>query len=506
MFLSVGWAKRWLPSILLLLSLFLPWWTMLNISSTVIFARTERTQYFKPFESFVLSFPWRDAAVFEPYLFSFDPDPLNIKEPYFTDFHLEFSRILNLFYVNILIIVGGLIGLSRDKRARTMGGILGILGVVSYVINVLHNSPLGNEFLRELQGNSYFGNGVFRYFVEADDPYGGFLLKYRATWFLSIGLYVAVAGSLMLLSPYTKRLYGKNYRSGLLLMAFASLTGFVAFQQSAINNHSFLFLTVSSFIFLVTGTSLTLRAFVGSFKAERLLSGGVAVLFIVATLFVANSLAQIPRGGMIKDFVVRPECFTITAEHQIGLPERYYYGQYEQIIHSTDYPVASVKTMGVGGTAFLNTEKSLRMNLPTHYRLCIVATDDIEHEIPCDGKKELVKFMDEKRVLIFPFMMVNWGTESTVGRPRLEGYYIRFEMYIGGSFAGPDPPPVLNFTVDMSRFSYQIREFLVTSQFLNNSSIFLSTVLVGVNSFIPGELLYEAYVNVKKGTRTKRDE
>jgi len=175
MFLSVEWAKRWLPSVFLLLSLFLPWWTMIDLY--VIGWRTGETYYYPPFKSFTLSFLWADETM---HAYSevglgawYDVKPFNI--PF-------------LFFAFSLILLGGLCGLSNERRTRTLGGLLGIGSVVFYFIWRLVFPPwwglMGIDF--------YFGIGVYQRGISLPSYIG-------AVWFLSIGFYLAIIGSLMLL-------------------------------------------------------------------------------------------------------------------------------------------------------------------------------------------------------------------------------------------------------------------------------------------------------------------
>lgn len=173
MFLSLEWFKRWFPAVLLLLSLFLPWWTMIDLYATRGPARKE-TYHFRPFESFTLSFPWVDETKFFTYEFGL------------TAFYsVKFSNIPFLFLVSALILLGGLCGLFNERGTRTLGGLLGIGGFVFYFVWRLVFTPwyVGGK-------NFYFGTG----------EYATMHYDVGAVWFLSIGFYLAVIGSLMLLA------------------------------------------------------------------------------------------------------------------------------------------------------------------------------------------------------------------------------------------------------------------------------------------------------------------
>jgi len=178
MFLSVEWAKRWLPALFLLLSLFLPWWTRIDLYAYSKFMK--ETYYFRPFESFTLSFPWAEELEF-----------LSSDGGMGAWYGLEFFNVPFLFLVSALIPLGGLCGLSNQRRTRTLGGLLGIGGVVLYFVWSLVFPPYirGGEFR-----DFYFGIGEYRAGFSGRYPTVG------AVWFISVGFYLAIIGSLLLLA------------------------------------------------------------------------------------------------------------------------------------------------------------------------------------------------------------------------------------------------------------------------------------------------------------------
>jgi len=167
MFLSVEWAKRWLPAVFLLLSLFLPWWIMVR-------KWIELELY--------LSFPW-------------GPNVIISNE---SGWISSVNEIPYFSFVSALLVMGGLCGLSSKRRSRILGGLLGITGAVSYFIFVFNKNFLSLvSYLR----NPYFGI-AHRWYM------GRFVGRVDETriWFLSFGFYLALAGSLMLLSPLIRTL------------------------------------------------------------------------------------------------------------------------------------------------------------------------------------------------------------------------------------------------------------------------------------------------------------
>jgi hypothetical protein len=94
-----------------------------------------------------------------------------------------------LLFVSALVLLGGLCGLSNEKRTRTLGGLLGVGGVIFYLVLRLVFPPWRGWSRRDF----YFGSGEY---------VGGMIsnpLYIRAVWFLSVGFYLAVIGSLLLL-------------------------------------------------------------------------------------------------------------------------------------------------------------------------------------------------------------------------------------------------------------------------------------------------------------------
>ena len=187
MFLNVEWAKRWLPAVFLLLSLLLPWWTMVSIHETE-FASWYQPEYLPHYYrrySFSLSFPWEPNVDMHARWgiwgsgYSASYDAISYEIPYFC-------------FVSALVVMAGLCGLSSKSRTRSLAGLLGIIGVISYLILVFPKSS-SHDF-------PYFGIvRVTRNLVRWDEVV-------TSIWFLSIGFYLAIVGSLMLLSPLIRTL------------------------------------------------------------------------------------------------------------------------------------------------------------------------------------------------------------------------------------------------------------------------------------------------------------
>ena len=178
-FLNVEWAKRWLPAIFLLLSLHLPWSTVYSY------------QAFGPSGGWYVtkcSFLWSDCRLFLEYF--------QLRGLYF-EFHTT-RAWMPAILASSLIMLGGLAGLSGKNRTRRLGGFFGILGILIYFLFVFPHSNVYDvlKYGLESTGNPYFGISYSR----VGSP------QFRGVWFLSPGFFLALAGSLMLLSPLIRTL------------------------------------------------------------------------------------------------------------------------------------------------------------------------------------------------------------------------------------------------------------------------------------------------------------
>jgi hypothetical protein len=189
MFLSVEWAKRWLPAIFLLTSLFLPWWIVSTVHEPT---SRGRLPHDSPIYTFDLSFPWNERA--DAYFYYSTLDRYMSAS---IDFSASFHRVPILCFVAGLIFMSGLCGLSGRSKIRTLGGLLGIASIISYFVLVFQASVRWIVFI-----GPYFSEQIsnFPYFGSASGS------ETHSTWFLSAGFYVALAGSLMLLLPLIRTL------------------------------------------------------------------------------------------------------------------------------------------------------------------------------------------------------------------------------------------------------------------------------------------------------------
>jgi len=172
--------KPFLPAIFLLLSFVLPWWTM-------VYGSYAWGEWGLTVSN---SFLWGEINTWGKVVFI----SLYINSWNYSGF---------VFTVPLLIVEGGVIGMSREKRARYLGGLLGIIGVFAYFV-LIHSVTFGIEeaIVRGTIFGKYFGyTNRVRGLTDVTVTF--------ALWFLSIGFYLAVIGSILLLLPAIRTLANK---------------------------------------------------------------------------------------------------------------------------------------------------------------------------------------------------------------------------------------------------------------------------------------------------------
>jgi len=251
-----------------------------------------------------------------------------------------------------------------------------------------------------------------------------------------------------------------------------------------------------SFIFLGAGTFLTIITFAKSSEAEKYLCLGVVIVFIVATLFVANSLAQVPRGGLVKSTWVTPENITLTA-HRVktpyeweGIPIKtnYQSESQRQVLHSSNYPVSSVSMeslweaeIEIRRNPYLGTETFDPVNVTLQLWWRLKPYQSWQSRIWTESLRTLA--------VIDPYISLDWGSSKPANRTRLDRYDLEFMInFFAYAESGPQ---YLNFTIDMSDYRIGIDDYVVDSKFQNGLSITLSGIFIGINCCIPGKLLSE---------------
>jgi hypothetical protein len=118
---------------------------------------------------------------------------------------VRFYRIPYLCSASALIFVSGLCGLSCKSKFRTLAGLLGIAGVISYFVLIFPQAmcEIGPAIRSESLPERIYS---FPYFGSAQHEWSKGFYRTYSMWFLSVGFYLALAGSLMLLLPLIKTL------------------------------------------------------------------------------------------------------------------------------------------------------------------------------------------------------------------------------------------------------------------------------------------------------------
>ncbi len=267
----------------------------------------------------------------------------------------------------------------------------------------------------------------------------------------------------------------------MLFIALLLLGFFVAFQGLAIDKPNFLNLMFWSFICLGAGTFLTITTFAKSTEAEKYLCLGVVIVFIVATLFVANSLAQVPRGGAQESTDITLESFNLVAN---GSGNRLS-ARYSQILHSADYPVALVRirTLYLGETIRISrTQSRDPVNVTLYFSLSLKP-----YQRNVAPFKHILTFNEgQRQAYLESPIWLEWGTTSPANRTRFEEYDLELWTLIRVEGRNLEP---MNFRLDMPEFRMQINEYVVDSKFQNGLSITLSGIFIGINCYIPISLV-----------------
>ncbi len=264
------------------------------------------------------------------------------------------------------------------------------------------------------------------------------------------------------------------------LLSIPILVVFLCLQSLAVTNVNFDLLTFSSYIFLGLGTFLLLYA--GAKKQthwSRTLVNGIALIFIVATLLVANSIATVPRGCIKREHRVSMSSFTVTDDSD---GSGRYRGDHTETVFGADYPVGHVHV-------FLSWHYSLRISCSkpanlsgTLYAwLTLVST-------PLYFREGLpswpITFVYGEADTDIDWLSLRYGSESpTRRRGRLEGYQVELHtrLVVEGADYGP-----LSFTVRQGTSDrITVRDYVVDSQLQNTVAILLCGVFIGVLCLIP---------------------
>ena len=262
-------------------------------------------------------------------------------------------------------------------------------------------------------------------------------------------------------------------------------------------NRFFVEIMFAAFIPLAIGTFLLL--FCRIEEAPRLLKYilyAITVLSLISTLFVAHSLATVPRGGTQNSFAASPDTFA-------GNITRRSTGEYRGIAYQTVFTQSYTTSMVVafGPTllgkkegnlgARLETTKPVNLSGTLHlYTYLYRRTQDYGQGTP------LYFSFSEKTISFEGSSLWSgkiWGPEIRWGsaartrphtRMRLEGYKIVFLVLL--ELEGSDYGDVIPFTAHITG-GYDIIDFQVDSSLQNGVAILLCGVFIGIYVQILGK-------------------
>ncbi len=268
------------------------------------------------------------------------------------------------------------------------------------------------------------------------------------------------------------------------LPVFPMFILFLFFQHAALDNESFVLLTFSSFAFLGVGTLLLLHA--GSKETPRrhtIFINAIAFVLIAGILFVANSLGNVPRGGIRQDYYISMRNFTITAESD-GLSQ--YYGSHSEGIFATNYAVGYVHVFPEWSYYLkISCQKPVDLNGTVYAILLLISTPGRFSQ----GTLSMpVNFIDgEADSIRIDGARVSWGSETPSShRVRIEGYKI--ELIVRLDVEGADYGPELNFTVHPPRDErIRVWDCKVDSHLQNTAALLLLGAFAGILCYIPAK-------------------
>jgi len=279
-------------------------------------------------------------------------------------------------------------------------------------------------------------------------------------------------------------------------------------SEDLLLNDFFVEIMFGAFIPLAIGTGLLLFSRIE--EAPRLLKYGlyaITILCLTSTIFVAHSLATVPRGGHQNPTWISLDTFAgnITS-HDTGE----YRGVAYQTVFTQNYTTTWVIVIPRLGTSYdlsrdvsLQTTKPVNMSGDLHFDVILYrATDEYRQDQPFNLVYNYVPIdlqgtrWDGK--IAVPSL--DWGSYSEYERMRLEGYKIVFQLWL--ELRGTDPGEEVEFTADVTD-SFRVSDFRVDSSLQNGVAILLCGVFVGTYILILGKPLVSGVRRAASGTSMK---
>lgn len=271
----------------------------------------------------------------------------------------------------------------------------------------------------------------------------------------------------------------------------------IHYISALILNDFFVQLMFGAFIPLAIGTCLLIFSRIESApKKLKYILYAVTILSLIATLFVANSLATVPRGGRQHSYGVSSDTFdtfslNLTLHQRLGV----YYGESYQTIFTNDYPTSLVYVSGYGESFMQDPEVRLRATNPinlsgTLYLFIYLyrATDDYSQRLPLyfSFSEESIDFDGSsvwvRKEIRSPYFA--WGSSGEYRRMRLEGYKIGLLLFL--KLRGTDYGDEIHFTANING-RFQIIDFHVDSALQNGVAILLCGIFAGIYVQILGK-------------------
>ena len=247
-------------------------------------------------------------------------------------------------------------------------------------------------------------------------------------------------------------------------------------------NRYFVQIMFAAFIPLAIGTFLLLFSRIEDAPRKlKYILYVITVFSLISTLFVAHSLATVPRGGTQSEFGFSTDTF---AGNMTRLSTGEYWAETYQTVFTKDYSTSMVVASS-SPTFELNVR--LRTTKPVNLSGILYLFMELHHltEDPTLPHAVYYSFSQESVNLEGSSLWtgkiltteIRWGSDNEHERMRLEGYKIVFRLRL--SLRGTDDDNVIPFIADVPA-SFYVIDFRVDSSLQNGMAILLCGVFIGI--------------------------
>ena len=268
----------------------------------------------------------------------------------------------------------------------------------------------------------------------------------------------------------------------------------IHYWGNLILNRFFVQIMFAAFIPLTIGTFLLIFCRIEDAPRKlKYILYVITVLSLISTLFVAHSLATVPRGGKQESFWFSLDTFAGNITRQDAGEYR---GESYQTVFTQNYTTSMVLVFGPipdqGSEGNLDvrlqTSKPVNLNGTLYlYIFLYRATEDYRQGTPLYFSYSQI-FVDlegnNRWVGGIWAPEIRWGDDDEHERMRLEGYKIGF--LVSMRLRGADYGDVISFTAD-TKGSFQVIYFPVDSSLQNGVAILLCGVFTGIYVQILGK-------------------